>query len=89
MASKDKPNCYKCVHRRKLPGDAHSRCNNHKAKVSGNTHGIRHGWFMWPLNFDPIWLETCDSFSDNPKDNLPPTKVDPLDELFAILKGPR
>ena len=32
-------------------------------KVRGNVHGIRMGWFMWPLNFDPHWLEECDGFT--------------------------
>jgi len=31
--------------------------------VKGNQHGIRMGWFMWPLNFDPTWLESCDGFT--------------------------
>lgn len=30
--------------------------------VRGNPHGIRKGWFMWPVNFDPVWLESCDGF---------------------------
>lgn len=30
--------------------------------VVGNQHGISHGWFCWPFNFDPIWLESCDGF---------------------------
>ena len=30
--------------------------------VSGSRHGIKSGWFYWPLNFDPVWLETCDGF---------------------------
>jgi len=30
--------------------------------VRGKPHGIRSGWFNWPFNFDPIWLETCDGF---------------------------
>ncbi len=30
--------------------------------VRGNTHGIKGGWFNWPWNFDPIWLETCNGF---------------------------
>src|SRR3989442_13501305 len=25
-------------------------------------HGVRHGWFVWPVNFDPLWLEHCDGF---------------------------
>ena len=27
-----------------------------------NTHGVRNGWFCWPMNFDPVWLENCDAF---------------------------
>ena len=30
--------------------------------VVGNAHGIRHGWFMHPFNFDPVWLESCTGF---------------------------
>jgi hypothetical protein len=39
--------------------------NAHAAKklnVTANPHGIRHGWFNWPFNFDPTWLESCDGF---------------------------
>lgn len=28
-------------------------------KVRGNPHGIRNGWFVWPMDFDPTWLEQC------------------------------
>ena len=31
-----KPNCYKCKYRGTIPGDAHSKCFNIKAKVVGN-----------------------------------------------------
>ena len=31
--------------------------------VIGNANGIRSGWFMWPANFDPVWLENCDGFT--------------------------
>ena len=31
-------------------------------KVVGNEHGISHGWFNHPFNFDPTWLESCDGF---------------------------
>ena len=86
MADINKPNCYKCVHRRNLVGDAHSRCNNFQAKVQGDPHGIRRGWFRWPLNFDPTWLEACDSWSDKPEDNLPEQKLSPMAELFALLR---
>lgn len=30
--------------------------------VKGNQHGINSGWFVHPLNFDPVWLEECNGF---------------------------
>ena len=33
-----------------------------KLGIAGNLHGIKHGWFCWPWNYDPIWLETCNGF---------------------------
>ena len=30
--------------------------------VRGDNYGIKSGWFNWPYNFDPIWLEACNSF---------------------------
>lgn len=62
-ASASKPNCYECMHRRELPGDCHSTCANREAKVTGDAHGIRRGWFFWPYNFDPTWLKSCDGFA--------------------------
>ena len=25
-------------------------------------HGFDSGWFMWPINFDPVWLISCDGY---------------------------
>lgn len=33
-----------------------------RLNVLGDQHGIKNGWFLWPLNFDPTWLITCDGF---------------------------
>ena len=30
--------------------------------IKGNEHGKRNGWFNWPSNFDPVWLESCNGF---------------------------
>jgi hypothetical protein len=76
-----KADCYKCVYRGNVPGDAHSCChypgnqtsmfdlfkqqnldNAKKLNIQANYHGQRMGWFMWPVNFDPVWLENCDGF---------------------------
>lgn len=35
--------------------------------ITYNQHGFNMGWFMWPINFDPVWLESCDGFEE--KDN--------------------
>ena len=35
--------------------------------VRGNAHGIKNGWFIWPVNFDPTWLEHCDGFEAKPQ----------------------
>jgi len=32
--------------------------------IKGNKHGILNGWFNWPVNFDPLWLENCDGFEE-------------------------
>jgi len=34
-----------------------------KLNVQGDPHGIKSGWFFWPYNFDPVWLENCDGFT--------------------------
>ena len=41
--------------------------SSHRLQVKGNPHGISHGWFNWPWNFDPIWLEECDGFEAIPE----------------------
>lgn len=58
----DAPNCYDCEHRRGIAGDAHSFCTALNAKVRGHHHGYINRWFFWPMNFDPTWLLSCDSF---------------------------
>ena len=62
---KKKQDCYQCIHRYSIPGDFHSGCNNISANVIGDEHGIDRGWFLWPFNFDPLWLESCDGFERN------------------------
>lgn len=35
-----------------------------KFQIKANYHGIKKGWFNWPWNFDPVWLENCNAFED-------------------------
>lgn len=86
MTATTKPDCYTCVHRLPVPGDCHSRCNNHDAHVEGVPHGIVKGWFKWPVNYDPVWLVSCDGYSADPKDRMPRRETDPLLELWGLFK---
>lgn len=36
--------------------------------VRGNPDGIKKGWFNYPHNFDPVWLEECDGFEPREPD---------------------
>jgi len=74
----NKPNCYECKYRGEVPGDAHSCCNHPAVKqnpfkasaalsIKGDHTGIRNGWFLWPFNFDPVWLKSCSGFDTKAK----------------------
>lgn len=85
--NENKPDCYKCVHRLNVACSVHSRCNvGQTAKVAGHPQGIRRGWFAWPINFDPVWLLTCDSWTDDPAKRQPRHEYDPLLEILAVLR---
>lgn len=57
--------CYLCKYRRKIPGDAHLLCVNPDPEMDGTEHGIRNGWFMYPINFDPNWkTKQCSNFKE-------------------------
>jgi len=55
--------CSGCINRRDVPGNCHIRCAKPDPLMTGDQHGIRKGWFMYPLLFDPIWMtKKCDNF---------------------------
>jgi len=48
------------------PSDIGSEQNLFQAmqlNINAIQHGVRMGWFMWPVSFDPVWLTSCDGFS--------------------------
>lgn len=56
-------NCRQCAHMRDVPGNCHIECVKPDAEMTGNSHGIRKGWFMYPLLFDPVWMTAkCRNF---------------------------
>ena len=30
--------------------------------IEANAIGIEGGWFNWPINYDPVWLQRCNGF---------------------------
>jgi len=40
-----------------------------KLNIKGNPMGIKRGWFMWPANFDPTWLISCNGFKAKEEPN--------------------
>lgn len=62
--------CYKCEYRGTIPGNAHTRCLHPSPlsnSVKGDKYGIKSGWFLYPFNFDPVWLIKCDGFKEKNK----------------------
>ena len=47
--------CYGCANARDDPGNAHIACGTPCPRMSGDIHGIKNGWFMYPNLFDPVW----------------------------------
>ena len=35
-----------------------------KLNISISRHGFNHGWAYWPVNFDPVWINNCDGFTE-------------------------
>lgn len=57
--------CYTCMHRREIPGDAHTNCAKPDPNMKGREHGIINGWFFYPFNFDPAWkLVDCANYQE-------------------------
>lgn len=47
--------CWSCQHKRPVHGTAHIMCNKPDKEMTGDPHGIKMGWFRYPLVFDPTW----------------------------------
>ena len=74
--------CFECVHAREVPGNAHILCVRPDADMVGHPHGIRKGWFMYPLLFDPTWkLRLCRNFQSNA---ISPAISQPISEAVSL-----
>ena len=57
--------CYSCKHKRNVPGNAHILCANPDPEMTGDPHGIKNGWFIYPILFDPCWkTKMCSNFEE-------------------------
>ena len=36
--------------------------NSKELNIKANPVGVKRGWFNFPFNFDPTWLENCDGY---------------------------
>lgn len=50
--------CYRCAHKRNVPGNAHISCAKPSQSMMGDEHGKRNGWWSYPVLFDPTWNMT-------------------------------
>jgi len=71
-----KPKCKDCIFGTKVPGSSHYSCKKRIAIVKKNPWGVKNGWCSHPFDFDPIWIEACESYWDQ-------NKEDYLQEVFS------
>lgn len=43
---------------------SHVQMGGQFEEVKFNPHGVANGWCMWPLNFDPVWIDKCDLYEE-------------------------
>ncbi len=51
----------------RMGGGSPMRANSQELNIKGNPQGIKGGWFNFPWNFDPTWLENCDGYEEKKK----------------------
>jgi len=57
-------NCKNCVFGKKVENSSHHMsCQRIQTRIQNvNEHGVKNGWFIFPINFDIIWAESCNGF---------------------------
>ena len=70
-----KKDCFNCAYCSNVPGSAHKSCNFNwiEAKTAPplpDNVGVEKGWYMFPLNYDPVWQrEECPEFATTKDDS--------------------
>lgn len=47
-----------------LTGKAKIKTEDDEEAIKLNPHGVKNGWANWPLDFDPIWVESCVMYTE-------------------------
>ena len=85
-----KVQCDTCAYKKRNPGTAHIRCLfdwSGKTVPAGSVHGIVKGWYMFPLNYDPVWMaEECSAWAEEQDPAMLAGKYDPILEMLAMLR---
>lgn len=83
--------CHNCAYKANIPGDAHVECTfdwekSDQRPPEANDHGVKMGWYIFPINFDPNWqMEECKAFSVE-KDPEKVRKGTPIDLIMRMIK---
>lgn len=57
--------CDICKFKRNIPGDTHISCVNPDPRIKLS---YCKRWFMYPINFDPVWMPfDCNNFQEQGK----------------------
>ena len=55
--------CETCLYKKGIPGNTHIECTGQKVNIFGvSDHGVKQGWFVFPIIYDPVWAEECDGY---------------------------
>lgn len=76
-------NCYKCKWKRSVAGNCHIECVRPDPDMTGDPHGMKNGWFIYPMLFDPIWMtKECINFHDKEDETVSISKKANLEWLI-------
>ncbi|PIT96492.1 hypothetical protein COT94_00080 [Candidatus Falkowbacteria bacterium CG10_big_fil_rev_8_21_14_0_10_37_14] len=85
-----KKSCYGCAYKQNVPGDAHIACSFNFKKAEkplpqGDPHGIKNGWYSFPVNYDPNWMMTeCQAYAE---ESDPEMTIEPFMSLISLMRG--
>jgi hypothetical protein len=84
--------CHQCAYKSNVPGNTHIQCRYNWSKSEynppkANPHGVKNGWYTFPLEFDPIWQkEDCKAFNSEVDSNMFTSESDLLMSIVSIFK---